>query len=258
MKSLRKLLAACIPVVLFAACGGDTQDRLDLSDPVVRLVHASPGAPSVTLYRESEAQPEASNAAFPFASEYFVVDSSFADWTVQTDVGGIIVGMVSIDAARGTKYSIVVLPASKVDSTLYVIADPFNKPLGSKSTRLRVFHASFGSPSLDLYMNSVGADIQAPGVEPLIAATEYKKAGPASGEDSVDIPAGTYQLTVTVAGTKSALFVGQLAFGDNRDLLLAVVPDLLAPGAIRVFAKLDEEAGMSEVPPCLVCPQPAA
>ena len=39
-----------------AACGGgddNLDDRLDIADPKVRLVHAVPGAPNVALYRDN-------------------------------------------------------------------------------------------------------------------------------------------------------------------------------------------------------------
>ena len=47
-----KILLACVPVALIAACGGgDTEDRLDVADPAVRFVHASPLAPNLTRTR---------------------------------------------------------------------------------------------------------------------------------------------------------------------------------------------------------------
>lgn len=256
MNALRNLLAACVPLALLAACGGgDVQDRLDIADPVVRLVHASPVAPNVDLIDDTAGAARVTDAPFTFASEYLPVAAAFADWSVRTTAGGKLVGAASIDASVGTKYSIVVLPASDVSSTVYVIADPFNKPLGSKSTRLRVFNASRDAADIDLYMNAVGTDIGVPGIEPLIAATAYKTSGPASGKDSVDIPAGTYQVSITAAGTKTVLFAGLIAFGDNRDILLAVVPGASPPGGgIRLFSKVDGDAGMIEIPACGAVP----
>jgi hypothetical protein len=63
MKLLHKLLFACIPLAMLAACGGgDTEDRLDVADPVVRFVHAAPSTSAVTLYRATIAQSDATNA----------------------------------------------------------------------------------------------------------------------------------------------------------------------------------------------------
>jgi len=73
--------------------------------------------------------------------------------------------------------------------------------------------------------------------------------GPLSGVDSTDIPAGTYQVTVTAAGTKTVLFNGQLSFAANKDLLLLTVPDATQPGGINVLVKTEGVAGAATVTP---------
>jgi len=249
MRNVHKLLCACIPVLALAACGGsDTEDRLDVADPAVRFVHASPIAPNLTLYRATVAQPDATDVAYKFASNYFDVDMGISDWPVKTATGALTIGTVSIDPVRGTKYTIVALPASSTDSSTYLIVDPYNKPLGSSSTHLRVMNASFNASNIDLYMTAVGADISGAGTNPLIAATAYKTSGPASGSDSVDIPGGTWQVTVTTAGTKTILFKGQVSFDANQDVLLLTVPDTVTPGAIKTLVKVEGTAGANEVP----------
>ena len=249
MNQLHKILFACIPVLGLAACGGsDTQDRLDVADPEVRFVHASPIAPALTLYRGAVAQSDATNVSYKFASNYFDVDLGVSDWSVKTATGAVNLGTVSIDPARGTKYTIVALPSSSTDNSTYLIVDPYNKPLGSNSTHLRVMNASFNAANIDLYMTAVGADISGAGANPTIAATAYKTSGPASGNDSVDIPGGTYQVTITTAGTKTILFKGQVAFGDNKDVLLLTVPDTVVPSAIKMLVKVEGDAGANDVP----------
>ena len=249
MNKLNKLLLACIAVIGLAACGGgDTEDRLDVADPVVRFVHASPIAPNLTLYRGTAAQSDVTNVPYTFASNYFDVDMGVADWAVKTAIGATTLGTVSIDPARGTKYTIVALPASDTASSTYLIVDPYNKSLTSESTHLRVMNASFNAANIDLYMNAVGTDITTVGVNPLIGATAYKTSGPASGSDSTDIPGSTYQLTITSAGTKTILFRGQLTFANNKDILLLSVPDSVLPGGIKVLVKTEGVAGTTAVP----------
>jgi len=250
MKYLPKLILACAPFVLLAACGGgdDLEDRLDVADPVVRFVHASPIAPSLTLYRGTVAQSDATNAPYKFASNYFDVATSAADWSVKTSTGSVNVGTVTLDPSRGTKYTFVALPASSTDSSIYVIEDPYNKPLTSESTHLRLMNASFNASSVDVYMTGLADDISPTTLKPLIAATAYKTSGPASGSDSIDIPGGTYKLTITTAGTKTVLFTGQLAFGNNQDVLVLTVPDTVLPGAIKALVKIEGVAGATDVP----------
>ena len=50
-----RLLGATVCLGLLAACGGSDDDsfddRADVADPKVRFVHAVPGGPNVTLWR---------------------------------------------------------------------------------------------------------------------------------------------------------------------------------------------------------------
>jgi Domain of unknown function (DUF4397) len=249
MKFLKPILFVCTPILALSACGGgDTQDRLDIANPALRFVHASPIAPNVTLYRDTVAQAQATDVPYKSASNYYDIDMGTTDWSVKTTVASLTVGTVSVAPVRGNKYTLVALPASTADSSVYLITDPYNKSLSSDSTRLRIMNASFNANNIDLYMNPVGADITPATVLPTIASTAYKTSGPASGADSVDIPGGTYQLTVTIAGTKTVLFKGQLGFDKNKDILLLTVPDSVLPGAIKTLVKTEGTTGTLEVP----------
>jgi hypothetical protein len=249
MKLINGLLLILVPAAGLVACGGgDTADRLDLADPVVRFVHASPLAPNVTLYHGATVQADVVDRPYKFASNYFNVDMGLNNWSVKTTVGAVTVGSVPIDAARGTKYTIVELPGSSSESSVYLITDPYNKALTSDSARLRLMNASFNASNIDLYMSPLGADITLAAVVPTVIATAYKTSGPATGGESIDIPGGTYKVTITTSGTKAILFQGKLVFGNNSDILLISVPDSLLPGAIKALVKFEGSAGASEVP----------
>ena len=250
MNHFSKLLLVCAPLAGLAACGGsDTADRLDVADPVVRFVHASPVAPNLTLYRGTVAQSDATNVPYKFASNYFDVDMGISPWPVKTADGVATIGTESIDPVRGTKYTIVALPASSTGSSTYLIVDPYNRSLNGDPAYLRVMNASFNADNIDLYMTAVGTNIAAAGVTPFIAGTKYKTAGPASGGDSAQIQGGTYQVTVASAGTKTVLFNGQLSIGNSKDVLLLTVPDTVVPGAIKVLVKTEGAAGAAELAP---------
>ena len=248
MNHLGKILLVCAPLAGLAACGGsDIADRLDVADPTVRFVHASPLAPNVTLYRGTAAQSDATDVPYQFASNYFDVDIGISDWSVKTASGGVTVGTVSIDPVRGTKYTIVALPASSTGSTAYLITDPYNRSLNGDNAYVRVMNASFNAANIDLYMTAVGTNIAT--ASPFVAATAYKTSGPASGGDSAAIQGGTYQVTITSAGTKTVLFNGQLSIGNSKDVLLLTVPDTVLPGAIKVLVKTEGTAGATQLPP---------
>ncbi len=249
MKLINKFLLILVPAATLVACGGgDTADRLDLADPVVRFVHASPLVGNVSLYHDAIVQPDVIDKPYKFASNYFNVDMGQNTWSVKTTVGGVTIGSVPIDAGRGYKYTIVELPGANSDSSAYLIVDPYNKPLTSDSARLRIMNASFNASNIDLYMSLPGTDISVATVVPTVVATQYKTSGPVSGGDSIDIPGGTYKVTITTAGTKTILFQGQLVFANNSDILLISVPDSLLPGSVKALVKFEGSAGTSEVP----------
>jgi len=153
MKTFHKLLlSAAVPLLGLAACGGsDTQDRLDVADPVVRFVHASPIAPNLTLYEGTTAQSDATNVPYKFASNYFDVDTGAADWSVKTATGAVTLGTVSIDPQRGTRYTIVALPSSSTDSSTYLIVDPTREPVTPGELTLSIYVSSdYGSGYIEL------------------------------------------------------------------------------------------------------------
>ena len=250
MKLLWKLMMAAIPVAMISACGGgdDAADRTDVADPVVRFVHASPLAPSVTLYRNDAPTADATNAPYKFASDYVDIDMGSAPWSVKTaDATATTVGSVNIDPSRGDKYTIVALPAPSNGNTVALIVDPFNKSLGSNSTRVRLLNGALANGAVDIYMVGVGADINSASAVPTVANTAYGVAGPASGNDSVDIPGGTYDVYVTSAGTKTVLFKGRIQFGDDNDLLFVSVPDASSSTGMNLLVKVDGTAGLQQV-----------
>ena len=248
MRPLIGIVATSLVLAGIAACGGgDTADRLDLANPSLRFVHASPLAPNLTLTRAGVAQTDETNVAYGFASNYFDIDTGAADWVVKTTAGGVPLGTSSIDPLRGTKYTIVALPTSATDTATLLFADPYNKPLASDSSRVRVVNGSYNAANIDLYMNAAGTDITVVGVNPLISATAFRSAGPASNNDSVSIPGGAYQLSITAAGTKTVLFRGTVTFTPNRDVLLVTVPNAALPTGIKVLVKIEGTAGLTEV-----------
>lgn len=250
MRLMRRWTLAALPALLLAACGGgdDLDDRLDVADPAYRFAHAAPLAPAVTLYRNDEAQADATAVEYKFVGNYVDTSTLPATWRVRTSTGDIDAGSVEIDPARGNRYTIVAWPTPVGGETVTVITDPYDKPLTSESTRLRVLNASPNAGSLDLYMNAPGTSIAAAGVDPLVAGTAYGAAGPASGRNAVDLPGGTWQVTLAAAGTKTIVFQGTLSVGNNQDVLLLTLPDSLVPGDVDLLVKVDGTPSATEVP----------
>ena len=250
MNKTLKLLLACAPVFLVACGGGgddNLDDRADIADPKVRLVHAVPLAPNVALYRNNVLQADAANLPYKGASKYFDVSTSNATWAVRTTTGDVAVGQQTFEATRGNKFTLVAVPDSGTGTELLMITDPYNKSLTSDRARIRVLNAAFNAPDVDVYVTEPNADLSA--ATPNFASVDYKAAEPKSGSDSNEFAGGNhvYWLTITVAGSKVPVFRAPVTTPDNGDWIVTLLPDSLVPLDVKVLlVKANDAASTSD------------
>lgn len=229
MNKMLKLLVAMTPVLLVAACGGgddSLDDRLDVADPKVRLVHAIPLGPNVSLYRDDVAQSaEVTNVPYKGASNYFDVSTSDATWSVRTTVGGVELGKAAFPAGRGNKYTLVAIPGAGATTEVINVLDPYNKELTANNARVRVLNAAYTQADIDVYLTEPNADLATE--TPDFPSVDYRASSPTTGSDSLDVTAGdhVYWLTITVAGSKTPVFRTPVTVGNNADWLVTVLPD---------------------------------
>lgn len=238
MNSFNRSLIAVVPALLLAACGGgnddNLDDRLDLADPKVRLVHAVPLAPDVSLFRNDVVVGGVTDVPYKGATNYFDVSTATQKWDVRTTgTPALTVGSLSFDARRGNKYTLIAVPDAGSVTELVLIDDPYNKGIASDNARVRVFNAAFNAANLDVYLTAPGADLAT--TTPNFAAVGYKKALPVNGADSIQLEGGTYQLRMTPAGTKTVVFNAQVSLAKNADWLLVPVPASVTPNAAKVL-----------------------
>lgn len=246
------LLLAAVPLALLAACGGGSNDNFDdrvgLAGPKVRLVHAVPLAPNVTLLRNNVTiAPEVSNLPYKGASKYLEVSNTSDQWSVRTETTpSLSLGTLSFNADRGHKYSFVAVPNAGSVTEVVRIDDPFNKSLTSDNAHVRVFNAAFNAASVDVYLTPQGADLST--LTPTFAAVGYKQAVPATGADSTELEGGGYSLRLTTAGTKNVIFTAPVDLAKNADWLLTPVPGSINPNDLRVLiVRADEGAPATEL-----------
>lgn len=251
MKSLRLLaLAACASAVaLVAACGGgDTEDRLDVRDPVVRFIHAVPAGVNLSFYRNEDPDPPA-NVGYKSVSKYYDVSNSAAQWSVRlASSPSTVLDTVDLDPSQGDRYTFVALPGVNGGIIgLTLIEDPYNKGLLSDKARVRVLHASPLAPSVDVYLVQPNQDLG--GATPALSNVGYGSAAPASGADSLEIDGGTLRLVLTLTGTKTVVFdAPSVGIAENADWLLVAVPGPSGlPGDVRVLVAQgnDEQDGQT-------------
>jgi Domain of unknown function (DUF4397) len=237
MKTLQKILLACAPLMLVAACGGgddSVDDRLGVADPKVRFVHAIEGGPAVGLYRNGGTIGGVDGVNYRYASNYFDVSSTAADYSVRTTAGSVQISNANLNPHQGDKYTFVAYAgAGGVPSTL-LIEDPYNKSLTSNDARVRVMNASNNTPNFDVYLTAPSVDIAT--VSPNFANVALGSAVPGTGADSHEFAANNYQLRITTAGTKTVIFNAPLNLSQNADMLLVTVPSGLLANQVKILA----------------------
>ncbi len=242
----RKMLAlAILPALMLAACGGsddNLDDRLGVADPKLRMVHAVPGAPAVTLFRDGQAQTgQVADVPYKGASNYVDIPTSTNNWEVRTSTTpAASVGDATFEAQRGHKYTLVAVPDAGSLTDVALIDDPYDKGVVSNDARARVFNAAFNATSVDVYLTAPGVDLAT--VAPTFGAVGFKEAQPASGADSVSFDGGTYTLRMTTAGTKTVIFTAPVTLADNADWLLVPVPASTSANDLRVLV-IQSDAG---------------
>lgn len=234
----RQLLALAVVPALLAACGGGDDgftDRADIADPKVRLVHAIPGAPNISLFRDNQAQAsDVTNMAYKGASNYFDTERRTHFWDVRTaTTPAVSVGSQTFETHTGNRYTLVAVPDAGSLTSVVLIGDPYNKSITSDDARVRVFNAAPNTAGVDLYLTGPAVSITS--VAPNLAGAGYKQAVPASGADSIDLEGGTYSLRLTTAGTKTVIFTALVTIPANADWLLVPIPASATPGDVRVL-----------------------
>jgi hypothetical protein len=246
MNFKRLLLAAALPTaLLMTACGGggddSLDDRVDLADPKVRLVHAIEGGPNVTLTRDGVAEDNATNVGYRTVSKYDDTETDTATWRVATTNGDTELRELDITAERGDKYTLLAIADGTTPEVLF-IEDPFNRTIGSDDAHIRVVHAASNASAtdVDVYVTAPSADLAT--ATPRIAGVGFKEVSPATGEDSTDLEPDTYVLRITAAGTKTVVFTAPLTLAASADLLLVVLPDGTGVKVLAAEADADSQA----------------
>mgnify|MGYP006266164559 CR=1 FL=1 len=161
----------------------------------VRVVHASPDAPPVSL--AVDGQEVAGPLAFGNASGYLELTAGDAI-PVALTVDGSPVLETDIAIEPGTQNTLVALnDVANLDTRL--IADDFPEPTQG-NLAVRVIHAAASVATVDVYVDAPDVPIGEAG-PPVLEDVPFNTVGP-----FLEIPAGGYRLRVTEADTLSLLY----------------------------------------------------
>ena len=201
-----------------AGCGGDGNDEAR-----VRIFHASPDAPNVDVLVDGGRVLE--NVPYTVASDFLHVDAGERRFQIQvtgTDVTAI---DATVPLEGDTDY--VVIASNRVASIAPIVttADRTSPPAGQ--AKLRVFHGAPSAPAVDVYVTAPGTSIA--DQSPVLSKVPFSAIS-----DYLTIPAGSYDVKVTIAGTKTvAIKADALQVADG---LTAMVAALDAKGGGSPFA----------------------
>jgi hypothetical protein len=229
MRILRIGLAAA--VALGAVGCGDDAAEPGASEARVRVVHASPDAPAVDVLVDGTAVLE--GVGFGAASSYLPLEAG--DRRLQVRAAGTSTVVIDDQPALddGASYTVIASGLVADISALVLRDDPTAPPAGR--ARLRVVHGAPSAPAVDVYVTAPGADLA--GATPALTGVEFRDAS-----SYLEVPAGSYQVRVTVAGTTQvAIDTGTLALaaGQVRTAIAIDAPGAGAPFGVLLLADRD-------------------
>jgi hypothetical protein len=215
IKLLSLLLAAS---ALSAACSDDDNTGPDTTEARVRVVHASPDAPNVDVLVDDGIA--LSNVPYLAVSDYLEVPSG--DRNLKVNAAGTATTVIDADAdlAEGSDYTVI---ASGLAGAIEpIVLEDDNSAPAAGNVRVRAIHGAPSAPAVDIYVTAPGTDLATETAA--LANVEFGQVA-----DYLEAPAGTYQVRVTPAGSKTVVI-------DSGTLTLA-------SGQVRTAIAVDAAGG---------------
>jgi hypothetical protein len=201
-----------------AACGDGNNN-----ESRVRVFHASPDAPNVDVLIDGGRVLE--NVPYTAASDFLGIDAG--DRRVQVNVTGTDISAIDTHATFAEDTDYMIVAADKVARITGLVFTANRTTPERGSARVRVLHAAASAPVVDVYVTAPDAGIA--DVQPTLSNVPFK-----AMSDYLTVPAGTYDVFVTVAGTKNvAIEAKGLVVSDQ---LVATVAALDAAGGGAPFS----------------------
>ena len=231
--ALRVLLITSMPcLMLWLGCGGSSSSNSNSNSAQLRVIHGMPqmGAVDVmldgssTLFFQALSYEQSTGYQSVTAAQHtvVVVPSGSANTLLSTP----------FTAASGSSYTIVDSGFSSGVSNLsaVVLTDDLASP-GSGNFKIRAVNASPSGGTLDVYITAPGADLTT--ISPNAANLGFL-----SASSYLSLAAGSYQIRMTVAGSKTVeIDTGTVGFsaGQIRTVMALDSPGGGSPGALIYF-----------------------
>ena len=230
MSLTKKLSILCVPLLLAGCLSSDNDDAPNYTPPTpslttadLRVVHASPDAPSVNILINGNVLGGLRDVDYQVGSGILKLLPNTYPIAVNANLPSGTADVLTLDAALDGDMTYNVLAIGSVAAgTLdtLVVANP-TSPVSAGTVRAQVVHAAPMAPTVDVYVTAPNTDIAS---EQALATLAYQ-----DFTGQVEVPAGDYQIRITPAGDTTVVFdSGTLSLSAGADLLITATQNVAA------------------------------
>lgn len=223
-----------------AKVGNQTANAsITVAASAVAVIHASPDAPNVNVLVDGTTA--VTGLAFGQGTAPVTLATGAHTFAVQAQLpGGTVAtvipasgGTLSETLAADTQY-IIVAEGTVSDIGPQIYTRPLT-PVAAGQARVQVFHAAPAAPKVDVYVTAPGAGVA--NATPLGTFAFQGSLGP------VSVPAGSYEIYVTPAGSKTVVYdSGTVPLSAGADLLISAIQNT-GPGASPIALAITDGQG---------------
>ena len=212
--------------------------------PTLRAFHASPDAPLVNILVDGDAalagvDYNTGSGLLPVGQGDNVTDNG-VDVNVQVeaitpDGANPIAIDADLELPFGTETTVIATNtvANGLPLAAIVIENPAGVPVTTGFARVQIAHSAPSAPPVDVYVTEPGAALA--GSMPAAMALEFSTDTDLSVTPQIEVPADTYQIRVTLAGTETVVYDVEAELTDGADLLIAATDNVfLGESAIQL------------------------
>jgi len=227
MKFKMLALAVLASAVTLAACSDDEP----VTTAQLRAVHLSPNAPNVDILVNGAQV--ATNVAYLDNTDYLSVPSGPA--TVQVRPTGTSTNVIDETPTLAADSSYTVLAANFVAQIEAILLTDDRTAPTVGNVRVRIVHGAPTAPAVDVYVTAPAADLETS--TPVLVNRIFR-----SVSAYLTVPAATYRIRVTAAGTKTVVIDSgdvPLSSGQVRTVIATDAPGNGAPFGAKILADLN-------------------
>lgn len=225
--------AGTAPISLLVSTGTSSFSILDAATPAqLRVIHASPDAPAVdVIVNDNFGAPVLEDVPFPVFSDYLTVPPGAYNVkvTAANNPGAIVID-ADVTLEAGKRYS-VYATGLLASIAPYVLVDD-DRPVAT-AAKVRIVHAAPSAPAVDVYVTAPGASIAT--ATPALTNVPFR-----AESGYLGLAAGSYDVTVTPTGTKTAAIGPATITIANGGVYTAAARDAVGSGPPFGLILLDD------------------